>query len=106
MVAATLVTAAAAALSCAAAIVCFVILGRVIGQSRLARVNADEIALCHTRIDNLASGIKRVEGRLVKAAQRSKTNGDDDGPPDPKADPDGWKLWQNRAIVKARSKLQ
>jgi len=103
---ATLVTATFVAISCAAAVYCFFALQRVIAASRLARVNADEIALLHTRIDNLQSGIKRVEGRLVKAAQRAKTNGDDDGPPDPKQDPDGWKLWQNRAIVKARSKLQ
>jgi len=105
VVATAMVATAAAVLSCACAVYCFFLLARVIAASRLARVNADEIALLHDRIDNLASGIKRIEGRVVKAAQRAQPI-DASAPPDPKADPDGWKLWQNRAISKARSKLQ
>jgi hypothetical protein len=89
-----------AAVACAAAAYSANVLGRVVAASRLAKVNADEITLLHARIDLLGTGIKRIEGRVVKAAQRSGANSD--GPPDPKADPEGWKAWQNRAIAKGR----
>jgi len=105
MVAATLVAAAAAALACTAAVIAWLVLSRVHSAASLSRINADEIALLHNRVDNLQTGIKRIEGRQVKAAQRSGARSDND-PPDPKTDPEGWKQWQNRAIARGKGMLQ
>jgi len=105
MVATTLVAAAAAALACTAAVIAWLILSRVHAAASLSRLNADEIALLHNRCDQLQTGIKRIEGRQVKAAQRAGGKADNE-PPDPKADPEGWKQWQNRAIARGKGMLQ
>lgn len=94
-----------AGLALLAAVYCFVLAEKVYSDARLARVNADELALLNNRVDMLQTGIKRIEGRQVKADQRT-AKAHHSEVPDPKVDPEGWKQWQNRQIATARSKLQ
>lgn len=99
-----LVPLAAAAVAIVAAMYAGLVAERVERDSRIARLNADELALVQNRLDMLQTGLKRIEGRQVKAAQRAAP--DPDGMPDPKNDPEAWKRWQNRLIATTKAKLQ
>lgn len=55
----------------------------------------------HDRVEVAITGVKRVEGRIVKQGQRA-AKADDQGEPDSKVDPEGWKLWKNRQLVSAK----
>jgi len=69
-------------------------------DASIGRLNQDELALANNRIDTLAAGIRRIEGRVAKQGARSGTL---DGEPDPKTDPEGWKRWKNKQIGKGRN---
>lgn len=66
----------------------------------------DNLALSD-RIEVAVTGVKRIEGRIVKGQQRAAGKVDPDAEPDSKTDPEGWKLWKNRQLTaNARSRMQ
>jgi len=75
-------------------------------EARKAQQALDELALVQDSLDVLRTAMKRTEGRLVKAAARAKGATDPEGEPDAKADPEGWKQWQNRRIFTKKANLQ
>ena len=68
-------------------------------EARKAQQALDELVIVNDTLDVLRTMLKRTEGRIVKAAARSKTASDPDAAPDPKIDPEGWKQWQNRNLA-------
>lgn len=74
---------------------------------RTVRQALDEQIALSDRIEVAITGVKRIEGRIVKGQQRSAAKVDPDAEPDSKIDPEGWKLWKNRQLATAsRGRMQ
>lgn len=70
-------------------------------EAATARRALDEVTDLAITVDTLRSGLKRIEGRQVKAQQRASSAGPDQCP-DSKVDPEGWKRWQNARLAQKR----